>query len=86
MTPVEVSRIADIEMTHEFTEVSQGSFEQKVEVIDHQNITIELHIVYVHRTDELFEEDVSVVIVTKDRLLLIAPAGYMVNGIRILDP
>jgi hypothetical protein len=43
MAPVEVARIADIKVAHEFTEVSQGSFEQKMEMVAHEDITGKLN-------------------------------------------
>jgi hypothetical protein len=43
MAAVEVPRIADIKVPHEFTEVSQGSLEQEMEMIAHEDITVELN-------------------------------------------
>jgi hypothetical protein len=43
MAPVEVPRVADIKLPHEFTEVSQGSFEQKMEMVAHEDITVKLN-------------------------------------------
>jgi hypothetical protein len=43
VSPVEVPRIADIKVSHEFPEVSQGSFEQKMEMVTHEDITVKLN-------------------------------------------
>jgi hypothetical protein len=43
VAPVEVPCIADIKVSHEFAKVSQGSFEQKMEMVAHEDITVKLN-------------------------------------------
>jgi hypothetical protein len=86
MAMIEVSRIADIKVTHEFAKVSQGSLHQKMEMIGHENIAVEFYRIDIQRMGQFLKELSSVTIVPKYCLLFIAPAGHMIHGIRILHP
>jgi hypothetical protein len=86
MAMIEVSRIADIKVTHEFPKVRQGSLHQKMEMIGHENIAVEFYRIDIQRMGQFLKEFYSVAIVSKYCLLFIAPAGHMVQGIRILHP
>jgi len=47
MAPVKIPRIADIKVSHEFAQVPQGSCEQKMEMIPHEDIAVELYSIYI---------------------------------------
>ena len=86
MAMIEVSRIADIKVTHEFAKVPQGSLHQKMEMIGHENIAVEFYRIDIQRMGQFLKELPPVAIVPKYCLLFIAPTGYMVHGIWILHP
>jgi hypothetical protein len=83
---IEVSRIADVETPHEFTEVSKGSFNQKMKMVVHQDIAVEFYGINIHGLDKSLQKGFSIDVVPEDGLLFIATAGDVIYGIRILHP
>ncbi len=83
---IEVSRITDVETAHEFTEVSKGSFKQKMKMVVHQDIAVEFYGIDVHGLDEFLKKGFSIDVVPKDGFLFIATAGDVIYGIEILHP
>jgi hypothetical protein len=86
MPMIEVSRVANIKVTHEFAKVPQGSLHQKMEMIAHQNIAVEFYSIDIQRMGQFLKKLSPVAIVPKYCLLFVAPAGHMVHGIWILHP
>jgi hypothetical protein len=84
VAPVEVPRIADIKVSHEFTEVPQGSFEQKMEMIAHEDIAVELYSVYTQGLGKVLKEAFPVPIVPEDVFLFVSPTGHVIDGAWIL--
>jgi len=82
---VVIASVGDIEVTHEFGEVAQGCFHQEMEVVGHEDITVELNGINSEGMGEVFEKPPSVEIVSKNSLLFVPPAGDVIHGTGILN-
>jgi hypothetical protein len=83
--PVVVASIADVEMAHELAQVAQRGFQEKMKVVGHEHIAVELDGVYMEGLAEDLKETPTIGVVLVDVFLLIPPAGDVVEGARILD-
>jgi hypothetical protein len=86
VTPVEVGRIGDVEVPHEFLEIAPGGLHQQVKVVVHQNVGKDLRLIDVSGAFQQIEKSQTVGIGEKDILSVIAATGNMVIGILELNP
>jgi hypothetical protein len=85
MVIVEPTSITNIKAPHELTQISTYGFYHKVEMIGHQNISIEHDSVYVERFSQHFEKMISIIVIKKYISPLISAARNMIECPRILN-
>jgi hypothetical protein len=84
--PIEKRRICHVEVPHEFGQVGPWSLRHEMEVIVHQDIAMQLHLVDPQRAPQPFEKGMPVVVIPEDFPPVIAAAGDVVVRVRVLDP
>ena len=82
---VEITRVGYIEMAHEFAQIAERSFHQKMVMIVHQDIGKELDGIDSERQGQKAEELCPVLIVPEDALPFVAAARYVIHGSWVLD-
>lgn len=71
--------IGNVEPPHKFTEIDKGCFQKQVEVIVHENVTIQNDVVCFRTIVQQFKEYVLIMVIFKDCLPLVASTGYMIQ-------
>jgi hypothetical protein len=82
---VKITSVGYIEMAHEFAQITERSFHQKMEMIVHQDVGIELDGIDSERQGQKAEKLCSVLIVPEDALPFVAAARYVIHGAWVLD-
>lgn len=72
-------------MAHKLLKVRSRGPDKEMEMISHKNESNNVYPIYLRRTFKKRDEFYPVIIVSKDVLLRISPAGHMVNCILVLD-
>ena len=85
MGAIEVGGVGDIEAAHEFLKIAQRGLDQEVEVIGHQDISQNLHLVDLGGPGQELQEGSPVGVWEIDLLASIASAGDMVVGVFVLN-
>src|SRR4030042_3458862 len=86
VSPVEVDCVTDIEMTHEFSKVSQRCLYKKMKMDTHQNIAVKLDGICLYGLKQGLQEGRSICIISVYIPSFISPAGYMIHCSGILYP
>lgn len=84
MPAVEVTGVGDVEVTHEFAEVAERSFRQKMEVVVHEDISMQFDAIDVQGLKEDAKEGPAVVVILKNVSPFVSAAGNVVYRSRIL--
>jgi len=82
---VEESGVGDVEMAHELAKIAERSFNQKVEVIVHEDIGMKFDGVDIEGLGKYAEKGLPVFIVKEDFSAFIPPARDVIHRARILD-
>jgi hypothetical protein len=84
VSAIEIDSVGSIEPMHEDIEVAPWGHKQEVEVVFHQDVSMNLNAVSLHTASEQFEEFLSISPVEENRLSFISPASHVVPGTREL--
>jgi hypothetical protein len=83
--PVVVVGIGEVEIAHELAQVAQRGLQEKMKVVGHEDIAVELDGVYREGLAEDLKETLAVGVVLIEVFLFITPTGDVVEGAGILD-
>jgi hypothetical protein len=86
MPPVEITRIGDAEMAHEFGQIALCRLQKQVKVIVHQYIAEELDAVDTDRLYEQLKKSPAVFVIPEDGSLFVAATSYMMYSAGVVDP
>ena len=82
---IEIGSVGNVEMAHEFAEISKRSFHQQMEMIGHHDIAMQDYVIGLNGFCQDLQKLIAVVIVLKNSLPLIAAIGDMIHCTGILD-
>ena len=83
--PVVITGIGNVEFAHEFSKVSQGCFDQKMEMVAHEDVAVKRHGITVEGLAEYLEESTTIGVVLEYVLPFVASAGDVVKSSGILE-
>jgi len=83
MTAVIINCIGGVKALHEALKICFRGHKKKVEMIIHQDITVNLYVVKLGIAGKNLQKSNSVLVVAEDVFSFISPAGYMIPGTRI---
>src|SRR5688572_7760604 len=81
--PVEISRVPQLEPLHDLAQWSLAGFDQQVNVVAHQHVSINVRAVSLPVLFQSLQIVFPVCVATEYHLALIAPANHMVKCSRI---
>jgi len=82
MTAVIINCIGGVKALHEALEICFRGHKNKVKMIIHQDITVNLYVVKLGIAGKNLQKSNSVPVVAEDVFSFISPAGYMIPGTR----
>ncbi len=86
MATVEIFRIADVQMFHKGGKISVPKLDEEMKVVRRQHVGVQNRLIGLQRFLKITKECRIITLVPIDRLLFVAPASHVVQGIRIVDP
>jgi hypothetical protein len=84
VSAIEINSVGSIESMHEDIEVALWGRKQEVEVVFHQDVSMNLNSISLHTASEQFEEFLSISPVEENRLSFVSPASHVVPSTREL--
>ena len=86
MASVEGCGMTDVEVAHKLGKVGLEGLDDQMKVIAHQDVGVKDNAVDLKRAAELLQERLAIGIVTINVSPIVAPAGDVVVGTRVLNP
>lgn len=84
--PVKVASVGNIEVAHEFGEVSEGCLDEQMKVVGHEDVAVKLDGVNMEGLDKNLQKALPVGIFFENIFLFVSPAADVVNSTRVLNP
>src|SRR3972149_5394739 len=78
--------IGNIKMPHKLRQIRLGCLYKEMKVIPHQHVGVKSYPVDIQGGLKLLQAQGSVLVVPIDVSSLVAPAGDVVEGVRVVDP
>lgn len=86
VTFIEIDRVAGLERLHQLGEISFGCLQKKMDMIGQKTVTEKLDSLLLAVNREPFQVSLSVLIVPKNSLAVVASANNVIDGSRIFHP
>ncbi len=85
VSSIVIACIGDVEFAHEFGKVAEWRFDQKMEMVVHEDVAVKFHRINIVGLDENLEKPLAVCVVSEDGLPFVSAARDVVDRVRILD-
>ena len=78
---VKLYSVGDIKMAHKLGEIGPGGLDDHMEMVPHQDVGVQNHLINVQGGSELFQKQLAVAIVSVNRPPVVSPAGDVIVGV-----
>ena len=85
VSSIVIACIGYVEFAHEFGKVAEWRFDQKMEMVAHEDVAVKFYRINIVGLDENLEKPLAICVVSEDGLPFVSAARDVVDRVRILD-